>query len=122
MKRLNFTKLNNLSLLHDELLAAIPALRPVPNGQGRIDSDGNIALEAVMGVEGTDNELWLTVPDTADEAAISTVVQAHDSTVVVSSPRDQRRQRIQELLAVGRSNWTASQRNELLELLSLELA
>ena len=71
MKRLSYAKVNNLSSLHDELLAAMPALRPVLNASGD--------REAVMGVEGRGANIWLTVPDTADEAAIAAVVAAHDA-------------------------------------------
>jgi hypothetical protein len=72
MKRLHYNRPNNLSKLHDELLAAIPALRPVPNDDGE--------LVAVMRVEGREDDIWLTVPDDADEAAIAVVVDAHDPT------------------------------------------
>ena len=34
MKTLHFAKPNNLSLLHDELIAALPALAPVRDAQG----------------------------------------------------------------------------------------
>ena len=69
MKRLHFQKPNDLSRLHDELLAAIPSLRPVINVRGE--------REPVMQVEGKGNDIWLTVPDGADEAAIGAVVTAH---------------------------------------------
>ena len=71
MKRLQYTKANNLSWLHDQLLAAIPALGPVLNARGE--------LEAVMVVEGKGTDIWLTVPDAADEAAIADVVRVHDA-------------------------------------------
>ena len=74
MKRLHFAKPNNLSRLHDELLAAIPTLRPIPNARGE--------NEPVMAVEGRGDDIWLTVPDDADEAAIAAIVQAHDATRV----------------------------------------
>lgn len=70
MKKLHFVKLNDLSRLHDELLAAIPNLRPLPAGP-------------VMTVEGLGDDIWLTVPDGAGEASIAAVVQAHDH----SAPR-----------------------------------
>lgn len=72
MKRLHYTRTNNLSKLHDELLAAIPALRPIPNDDGK--------LVVVMRVEGRGDDIWLTVPDDADETAIAAVVDAHDPT------------------------------------------
>ena len=55
MKRLHFKIKNDLSLLHNELLAEIEELRPVP-------SKANV---------------WLTVPDNANEKAIQEVVLAH---------------------------------------------
>ena len=121
MKRLNFTKLNNLSLLHDQLLAAIPDLRPISNDQGRIDSDGNTALEAVMVVEGTATEVSLTVPDDADQAAIAAVVEAHDHTKSQPDPRQDRLARIAEIDAIARSDWTSAQMRELIHLLAQKL-
>jgi hypothetical protein len=64
VKRLTFTRVHNLSQLHDELLAAIPALRPL-NGVPQIT------------VEGKDNSIRLTVADNADDAAITAVVNNH---------------------------------------------
>ena len=74
MKTLSYRKVHNLSLLHDQILAAVPSLRPVPK-----PSEPSV-LEAVMRVEGQGDDIWLTVPDTADEAAITVIVQAHDAT------------------------------------------
>ena len=108
MKRLHYPIPNNLSLLHDELLAAIPVLEPIMGPDGE--------REAVMQVEGDAGNVWLTVPDGVDEGAIATVVLAHDATKRQPDPRQDRLTRIAELLAVPRSTWTASQRTELLEL------
>ena len=55
MKRLHYIRPNNLSLLHDELLAAIPVLAPVLNEAGE--------REPVMWVEGKGDDIWLTVPN-----------------------------------------------------------
>lgn len=110
MKRLHYQIPHNLSVLHDELLAAIPALAP------RVSATGN--REPILGVEGDDANVWLTVPDDTDEAAISEVVQSHDPAKETLDSTRQRRARIEELLIIGRSNWTASQRNELLELVA----
>lgn len=122
MKRLSFTKPNNLSLLHDQLLAALPALRPVPNAQGRIsDFTGKVELEPIMAVEGLGDEVWLTVPDTANESAIAAVVAAHDPTAKQPDPRGDRLARIGELSAIPRSTWTTAQLRELLELVAQEL-
>lgn len=68
MKALQFTKVNDLSQLHDELLAAIPALRPVNSAP-------------VMSVEGLGNSITLTVPDNTDAAAVQAVVTAHNPAV-----------------------------------------
>jgi len=69
MKRLQHVRPNNLDRLHDELLAAIPALRPRPNERG--------ILEAVMQVEGSGDRILLTVPDATDDLLVRGVVQAH---------------------------------------------
>ena len=74
MKQLRFSIANNLSALHDEILAAVPSTRPVVNGQGE-----NVA---VMLVQAKGNDISLTVPDDVDEAAIQAVVDAHDASVV----------------------------------------
>ena len=114
MKRLHFNKPNNLSQLHDELLGAILSLAQVT-----VDADGeNVALPENMRVEGRDDEIWLTVPDDADGLAIGAVVQAHDPSLPRFDPAAQRQERVTELLAIGRSNWTAGQRNELLDLVA----
>ena len=119
MKRLHFQIPNNLSLLHDELLAAIPGLGPAPNTLGILDSDTEqVELEPVIAVEGDGSNVWLTVPDDADQAAIRAVVLAHDPNSPRIDQTTQRRTKIEELLAIGRSNWTAAQRNELLELVA----
>ena len=78
MKTLTYTIAHNLSLLHDELLAACSDLRPVL-------AAGADYPEPVMLVEGTDITVRLTVPDDADEAAIQTVIDAHDSTATSSN-------------------------------------
>ena len=114
MKRLHFQIPNNLSLLHDELITAIPLLAPIRDAEGL----GTPVIRA----EGDDNNVWLTVPDDADEVAIAAVVQAHDHTKQQPDPTTQQRTRIKELLVIGRSNWTASQRNELLELIAQSIS
>ncbi len=68
-KHLHFDKPNNLTALHAELLAAIPALRPVPGTDG--------LPEAVIVLTGAGTAIDLFVPDNADETAISAVVAAH---------------------------------------------
>ncbi len=113
MKQLHFNRPNNLSLLHDELLEAMPSLRS--------DSTLGLHQEPIMRVEGLDNELWLTVPDEADEAAIQAIVQAHDHTIVQPDAHKQRLDRIYEINAVPRSQWTSAQMRELIHLVAQEL-
>jgi len=73
MKRLHFNKVNNLSQLHNELLVALPGLRRVGMG----DDGRNRALPDNIVVHGLGNDIWFTVVDDADEAAIQAVVDAH---------------------------------------------
>lgn len=72
MKRLHFTKSHRAGRLHEELLAAVAELQPV------LGTDGRPSARLTFEHAGTD--LWLTVPDDADEAAIAAVVAAHDPT------------------------------------------
>jgi hypothetical protein len=81
MKVLNFTMHNKLSKLHDELLAAIPALRSV-QADPILLIEGVAMKEPVMivqGLSGEASDCWvrLTVPDDADESAIQAVIDAH---------------------------------------------
>ena len=112
MKRLHFTGPNSLDVLHDELIVAIPSLAPQEN---------NGVRSAVMEVQGDDNNVWLTVPDGADEPAIAAVVQSHDPASQQPDPRRGRLDRIAELTALARSDWTSAQLRELIELLAQEL-
>lgn len=64
----------------------------------------------------------LGVPETDLEAAIG-ATDPRDGTylalpVAPPSAQEEARARVKELLAIGRSNWTAGQRNELLELVA----
>ena len=68
MKILTHTLANNLTQLHEELLAAIPALR---------DETIDGGPQAVRMGTGLSNTVKLHVPDAADEAAIQTVIDAH---------------------------------------------
>ena len=80
MKNLHFAIPNNLSVLHDELLAAFPSLTPVRLlSQVPDDTDDADGLVPVMRVEGDSRNVWLTVPDGADESAIQAIVDAHDA-------------------------------------------
>jgi len=80
MKRLHYQKLNSLSVLHDELLEAIPELRSVPSPERPGEQ------LPVMWVEGRGDDVWLTVPDDVDEERIAAVVEAHDPTAWEPSP------------------------------------
>lgn len=80
MKKITFDQPHYLSKLHDELLAAIPQLQPV-------EVDGE--RWAVVAVGGDGQTLTLRVPDSADEAAIRAVVEAHDPTPPAPPPDPQ---------------------------------
>lgn len=69
MKVLSFSQPHHPDKLHDELLAAVPTLQPVGEGDER---------EAVMIVSGDGSTLTLGVPDGVDEAEVRAVVEAHD--------------------------------------------
>lgn len=71
-KRLTISRRHHLDKLHDELLAAIPALAPKANDAGE--------REAVFTLSGDGGELVLEIPDDVDEAAVAAVVNAHDPT------------------------------------------
>jgi hypothetical protein len=72
MKTLKFTQLNNLSQLHDELLA-ISALRPVPANDPRFPG----AKKPVMGVEASGENILLIVPDDVADKEIENIVKSH---------------------------------------------
>lgn len=125
MKRLHFVKAHDLSRLHDEILAAMPGLKPIPNIAGRVDTlrpptnPPTLELEPQLHVEGRGDDIWLTVPDNADETAIASVVQAHNpSAAEPLTPTEARAQRITELLTISRSDWTTAQYRELLQLVA----
>ena len=66
-KKLTFQGLFKSNLLYDELLAAFPAWTPVT-------SEGTTRMESRP--DGT--EVYLFVPDAADEGEIQAVIDAHD--------------------------------------------
>ena len=74
MKNLNFTIPNNLNLLHDELIAGVPDLRPIE----RNGSSGDFVPQ--MGVQGIGDEIFLSVPDHANVLAIEAVIEKHNAT------------------------------------------
>jgi hypothetical protein len=65
---LTYTTPHRLNKLHDELLAALPALRP--------DRESGYAG---AGVTGDGTTLVIEVPDDTDEQAVNAVVVAHDA-------------------------------------------
>jgi hypothetical protein len=71
MKTLDFNRPNNLGLLADELLAAVPVLRPVEDSSG--------VLQQITRIEARGADIHLEVPDDADESAIQAIVDAHDA-------------------------------------------
>ena len=89
-KRLHFQKTHALSQLHDEVLAAVPEVRPRMSAPGQ--------WEAVMAVEGRGDDVWLTVPDEADAATIAAVVSAH--TPQPPAPPYTRQQRAADVQAI----------------------
>lgn len=60
----------NVNQLHDELLNQFPAWR------GTQLPDGTFT-NPLLGVESTDEEIQLTLPDNADETAVQAVTNAH---------------------------------------------
>ena len=74
MKLLTFEGPHELSPLHDEILAALPGLRPVPSG--RI-VDLEIEYVPVMGVSGTDAMIWIEVPNGTEIKPVEAIVRAH---------------------------------------------
>jgi hypothetical protein len=75
-KQLRFTQANDLSKLFGELLVA-GALPPTVDGRSPC--------------QGLGNDIYLTVPDDADEAAIAAVVAAHDPTPLPAPPGSEQR-------------------------------
>lgn len=90
MKTLRYSIPNNLSGLHDELLAALPSMKPSPTGPidpqtGRPENVPQMAVEGIQGTEAT-AYVQLTVPDDANEAVIRAVVLAHNPNTPRSDP------------------------------------
>jgi hypothetical protein len=79
VKILTYVHPNSLPKLHDELLAAVPALRPAP------DPDGGLP-RAVFQIWGDDQHVTLAVPDDIDADTIAAVITAHDPTLLPVPP------------------------------------
>ena len=60
----------HVNQLHEELLGVFPTWRGTPQ------PDGTFA-DPLLGVESTDQEIILTVPDTTQDAAVQAVITAH---------------------------------------------
>jgi len=88
MKTLQYSKPNNLSLLHDELLTAIPTLAPIRDAEG--------IGTPVMRVEGRDNDIWLIVPDDVDEVVVAAVIAAHDESAITNAEVTRARKEVLE--------------------------
>jgi hypothetical protein len=85
MRTLTFTRPHRLGKIADELAAGVPALRPSTAPDG--------TLVARCTVSGDGARLTLSVPDDAPDAAIASVVAAHDPTTPSpSEARDAARQ------------------------------
>lgn len=69
--KLSVTKKHRLSKLHDEILAAVPELRP-------ITVDGERFPRPVMIVSGDGDSLEITLPDDAPRDAVLAVIDAHN--------------------------------------------
>jgi len=123
LKTLTFNLKNNLSVLHDELQATFPSLRPVPRADGRIDAvSGEVQYEATMRVEGIGDSITLTVPQDTDEDAIRVVIEAHDSTVTQPDIRQDRHKLMAALVELDRVHpWTPEQLHEIVTLAIEEL-
>lgn len=108
MKTIIRNQANDLAKLHDELLAAIPALRPVPGARG--------LPQAVMLLEARGNRITLQVPDDVTETQVDAVLAVHDPTP--RAERNPQAERIAALKAAG----TQAQKIAALEALVLSLA
>lgn len=84
--RLHYERPNELARLHDELLAALPWLAGSDERVELLrDAEGQIrrrvtVTEPRLRVEGSGDDVWLTVSPDADRAAIARVVEAHAPT------------------------------------------
>jgi hypothetical protein len=74
MQKLEFNKPNNLSQLHDEIIAQVPNFHRVVIGQDGL----NKATEDWGRVEGLDDLIRISFADDIDPAKITAVVNAHE--------------------------------------------
>ena len=117
MKRLNFQRANNLSLLHDELIEGVPGFhRTFTNSHGE-----NTASPDCGRVSGLGDTIRIDFADDIPDSLVESIVQAHDSIKSRADPRRARLARIAEISAIARSDWTSAQTRELIQLLAQEL-
>ena len=84
MKTLIYSRRHRLGKLHDELVAAIPSLAPIPDGEF---SRAVMTLGGDGRLGGTTIEI--VVPDDTDEQAVAAVVAAHDGTTPGPAEQEQ---------------------------------
>lgn len=99
--RISFTGTFHVAKLADDLMAAIPALRPVPGEDG--------ILVHVCTVDATEAGVVVVAPDEANQKAIAAVVKAHDPTPPPALKTKQERAR-EALATVDGAKLTAETR------------
>ena len=108
MQRLEFNIPNNLDILHDELIATIPAFHRVVLG----DSGFNESCEDCGAVKGVEGWCRITFADDIDPDLVTAVVLAHDARKVRPPTRKE------ELLAIPEEDWTIRDVQELIGILT----
>ena len=109
MQTLTFTMPNNLTQLHDELIAGVAGFHRSVG-----PSDDLAAADDCGSIEASADDIKVTFAGDISAQLITTVVQAHDPTLQQPDSRS----RIAEILAIPRSNWTTAQMRELIDLLA----
>ena len=116
MQTLIFNKPNNLDFLHDELIAGVPGFHRT------VDLLDDLAAADDCGaVQSSGESIKITFADDNPGHLIETAVLAHDSIIPRPDVRVERRTRMSELLQISRSDWSAAQFRELLQLTAQEL-
>ena len=117
MQTVTATKPNLLAKLHDELIAAIRTFRrtsPDPKTGEDVADDDNGQVSALG------DAITIHFADDIAAADVTAVVAAHDLAPPPLTQPEQRRQRMNDLIATGRVAWTPDERDELLELVAQE--
>ena len=73
MKTLTYTKTNNLSQLHDELIAGIANFRRFRTVEGEFD----VGLDDTGRVFGLGTAITIICADDVDSAAVQAIIDAH---------------------------------------------